>query len=34
MNEIQFDELLASVKDMGKHMQGKSVAGAVVREFP
>lgn len=33
MNDAQFDELLASVKDMGKHMRGESVA-AHVREFP
>lgn len=34
MNDAQFEELLASVKDMGKHMRGEAVAGAVVREFP
>jgi putative transcriptional regulator len=34
MNDNQFEELLASVKDMGKHMRGEKVAGAVVREFP
>ncbi len=34
MNDTQFEELLASVKDMGKHMRGEKVAGAVVREFP
>jgi len=34
MNDLQFEELLASVKDMGKHMRGHEVAGAVVREFP
>lgn len=33
MNEQQFDELLASVQDMGKHMRGES-ATARVREFP
>ncbi len=33
MNEQQFDELLASVQDMGKHMRGESVT-ACVREFP
>ena len=33
MNEQQFDELLASVQDMGKHMRGESVA-TCVREFP
>ena len=34
MNDIQFEELLASVKDMGKHMRGEKLAGVVVREFP
>lgn len=34
MNDTQFEELLASVKDMGKHMRGEKVAGTVVREFP
>ena len=34
MNDGQFEELLASVKDLGKHMRGEKVAGAVVREFP
>lgn len=34
MNDAQFEELLASVKDMGKHMRGQKVAGAVVREIP
>lgn len=34
MNDTQFEELLASVKDMGKHMRGEKVAGAVIREFP
>ncbi len=33
MNNKQFDELLASVEDMGKHIRGESVA-ARVREFP
>lgn len=33
MNEQQFDELLASVQDMGKYMRGESVT-ARVREFP
>jgi putative transcriptional regulator len=32
MNDQQFDELLASVQDMGKHMRGEAVA-ARVREF-
>lgn len=34
MNDTQFEELLASVKDMGKHMRGDKVAGAVIRDFP
>lgn len=34
MMDKQFEELLASVNDMGKHMRGEKVAGAVVREFP
>jgi putative transcriptional regulator len=34
MNENQFEELLASVKDMGKHMRGEAVQGLVTREFP
>ena len=34
MNDAQFEELLASVKDMGKHMRGEKVAGAVLRDFP
>ena len=34
MDDTKFEELLASVKDMGKHMRGEKVAGAVVREFP
>ena len=33
MKNEQFDELLASVEDMGKHMRGESVS-ARVREFP
>jgi putative transcriptional regulator len=33
MKNEQFDELLASVEDMGKHIRGESVA-ARVREFP
>lgn len=27
MNEKQFDELLMSVRDMGRHMRGEAVAG-------
>lgn len=34
MIDTQFEELLASVKDMGRHMRGGKVAGAVIREFP
>lgn len=34
MNETQFKDLLARVKDMGKHMHGEKVADAVVRESP
>lgn len=34
MDDKHFEDLLASVKDMGKHMRGEKVAGVVVREFP
>ncbi len=34
MNDAEFEELIASVKDMGKHMRGQTVAGAMVRDFP
>ena len=34
MEKNKFEELLASVKDMGKHMRGQKFAGAVVREIP
>lgn len=34
MDDTKFEELLASVKDMGKHMRGEKVRGIVVREFP
>ena len=34
MIDEQFEELLVSVKDMGKHMRGEKVPGAVVRDFP
>ena len=34
MDDKQFDELLVSVRDMGRHMRGEVVAGAKVREFP
>jgi len=33
MNNVQFEELLASVKDMGKHMRGQKVPGSLIREF-
>ena len=34
MNDKQFDELLSSVRDMGRHMRGEAVAGVRVQEFP
>ena len=34
MDEKHFAELLDSVQDMGRHMRGEAVAGAIVREFP
>lgn len=34
MNEKQFDELLKSVRDMGRHMRGQAVAGVRVHDFP
>ena len=34
MNDKQFDELLDSVRDMGRHMRGEAVPGAITREFP
>ena len=34
MDDKQFDELLQSVGDMGRHMRGHAVAWAKVREFP
>ena len=34
MDDLQFQELLSSVKDMGKHMRGAKVAGAVVHDLP
>lgn len=34
MDNKQFDELLESVRDMGRHMRGEVVVGARVREFP
>ncbi len=34
MNDANFEELLASLKDMDRHMRGEAVRGLVVREFP
>lgn len=34
MIDTQFEELLASVKDMGRHMRGGKLAGAAICEFP
>ncbi len=34
MDDLQFQELLSSVKGMGKHMRGEKVAGAGVRDLP
>ena len=34
MDDKQFDDLLASVRDMGKHMRGEAVERVMVREFP
>lgn len=34
MDNKQFDELLDSVRDMGRHMRDEVVDGARVREFP
>lgn len=34
MNDKQFDELLDSVRDMGRHMRGEAVADVRVQEFP
>lgn len=34
MDDKNFNELLDSVRDMGRHMRGERVAGAIVREFP
>lgn len=34
MNDQQFDELLNSLRDMGCHMRGETVAGLRVQEFP
>ena len=34
MDEAKFEELLTSLKDMGKHMRGEQVRGLVIHEFP
>ena len=34
MDNQQFDELLESVRDMGRHMRGETLAETRVREFP
>jgi putative transcriptional regulator len=34
MDDTKFEELLSSVKDMGKHMRGGKISGLVTREFP
>lgn len=34
MDDKQFDDLLDSVRDMGRHMRGEAVAGARGCEFP
>ena len=34
MNASQFDDLLDSIRDMGRHVRGETVQGAKVTEFP
>lgn len=34
MDEKNFEELLDSVRDMGRHMRGEDVAGLRAQEFP
>jgi len=34
MDDKQFDELLESVRDMGRHMRGEEVVGVRVHDFP
>ncbi|MDY0072865.1 MAG: helix-turn-helix domain-containing protein [Thauera sp.] len=34
MNEKSFEELLDSVRDMGRHMRGEDVVGLRAQEFP
>lgn len=33
MNDTEFEELLSSVRDLGRHMRGEEVDGVVVKEF-
>ena len=33
MNDVEFEELLSSVCDMGRHIRGEEVNGVIVREF-
>ncbi len=34
MNELEFEELLGSVRDMGRHMRGEKVEGIMVKDIP
>lgn len=34
MNETEFNALLESVRDMGRHMRGEKVEGIRIREMP
>ena len=34
MDDKHFEELLESVRDMGRHMRGEPVAGVAARELP
>jgi putative transcriptional regulator len=34
VNDYQFDQLLESLRDMGRHMRGEAVSGIRVQEFP
>ena len=33
MNDLEFEDLLSSVRDMGRHMRGEVVDGVVVHKF-
>ncbi len=33
MNDVEFEDLLSSVRDMGRHMRGEEIDGVVVQEF-